>query len=126
MLKREEGFTLIELLVTITFVGIIMIVMTLSITDSVKVGKLADRRYQALNLASMILEDLHNNAFASLTGTFSYTLSDGYTGQVQVTDQQLDDEGQPLLKEIIVTVTWSEDDQVNQVQLTTYRAKVLF
>lgn len=126
MLKHEDGFTLIELLVTITFLGIIMIVMTLTITDSVKVGKLADRRHQALNLASMILEDLQNDAFTSLTGTFSYPLSDGYSGQVQVSEQQFDDSGQPLLKEIVVIVTWSESDQVKQVRLTTYRVKILF
>lgn len=126
MAKGENGFTLIELLVTITFVGIIMMVMSSTMLSSIKVGKLADRRHQALNLATLMMEDLYNDDYDTLTGSFTYTLLDGFSGRVQVQDQELDDSGQSLLKKIIVTVTWSEGDQTKQVQLNTLRAKLLF
>lgn len=135
MYWNEEGITLIELLATIAFIGIILVTSTLIFTNSVQVGKITDRRNQALNLAEAALESLQNYNYTSnllTAGDHPYNLTGvtpGYTIKYTVADPapgdtaKWDKNGKPLLKTFTVTVNWTDGKKARQLQLTTYRAK---
>ncbi|MCK4257347.1 MAG: prepilin-type N-terminal cleavage/methylation domain-containing protein [Halanaerobiales bacterium] len=131
MLKSQKGVSLIELMVTIAFIGIVIITSTMIFTHSVKVGKISERRNQALNLAVKVIEEIQNYHYGSSSlsqGEHSYNLTDPnspFTLKYQVTEQG-EGENQQLLKEIIVTAQWLESGNQKEVNLTTYRAKTLY
>ena len=134
MFRDETGITLIELLATIAFIGIIVISSTLVFTNSVQVGKMTDRRNQALNLAEAALENLQNYDYTSsllTAGNHAFTAvgANGYTITYNVSDPaptdagKWDDSGKPLIKMLRVQVDWTDGIKPRQVVLTTYRAK---
>ncbi len=132
MLKDQKGVSLIELMVTIAFIGIVLVTSTLIFTSSVRVGKISERRNQALSLAVMAIEELQNYDYDSTSlnqGEHSYNLNDPdspYTMKYEVTEDG-EGEDKSLLKEITVTVQWFEKgNQIKQVQMTTYRAKKIY
>lgn len=137
MFRNEEGITLIELLATIAFIGIILISSTLLLTDVLHVGRISDRRNQALNLAELVIEDLQNREYSStslLAGTYVYPVDDLNGGRFQAkyhvvdpspTDPEKWADGTPLLKTLRVTVQWLEKGKTRQVELTTYRARTV-
>lgn len=137
MFRTEDGITLIELLVTIAFIGMILISATLILTDALHVGRVSDRRNQALNLAGMVMEDLQNREYSSVqlqAGTYVYPVGDLHQGRFQANYRVIDPDpadperwadGKPLLKTLQVTVRWLEGGKAREVQLTTYRARTV-
>ncbi len=137
MIRSEEGFTLIELLVTIAFIGIVIISFTLVFTNSIYLGKMSEKRNQAVNLAELVVENLQTYNFesADLTqGEHVYSLvglTEGFTAKYQITDPRIDetgkwdDQGNPLLKTVTVTIEWTEGNHSRMIEVTTYRAKTV-
>lgn len=133
MSRGEAGITLIELLMTIALIGMLLVTSTLVFTNAVHVGKMSDRRNQALNLAELVLEDVQTRDYSSLgAGVYSYTGAEvptEFTVSYSVGDpdagesSKWDANGTALLKTLTVTVTWQEGNELREVQLTTYRAK---
>lgn len=124
MIKNKQGFTLVELVLTMGFIAIILLSSTLVFVTAVKVGKLSGGRYEAMNLATKIVEDLQNYDYDTLDGVFAYTsLPAGFTGEVEVQDEELDGTGKPLLKEVTVTVNWLKAGLEQEINLTTYMAR---
>lgn len=137
MFRNEDGVSLIELLAAIAFIGIILISSTLILTNALHVGRVSDRRNQALNLAEMVLEDLQNREYSSAqlqAGTYVYPIDNLGGGRFQASYQVIDpsptdsekwEDGKPLIKTLRVTLQWLEGGKTRQVQLTTYRAKTI-
>lgn len=133
MSRGEAGITLIELLMTIALIGMLLITSTLVFTNAVHVGKMSDRRNQALNLAELVLEDVQTRDYSSLgAGVYSYTGAEipaQFAVSYRVSDPDAgesgkwDTSGTPLLKTLTVVVTWQEGNEQREVQLTTYRAR---
>ncbi len=111
---RKQGFTLVEIMVSIALLMATVLAVMGVITNNAAVNKSAREREIAINAASeqmeRIFRDLPQNVDNYKGDTFPLTelsFPDGRPGQVST--QVVTDPNNSQLRQVTVTVTWSQN-----------------
>ncbi|MBC8377554.1 MAG: type II secretion system protein [Planctomycetes bacterium] len=120
--SKKKGFTLIELLIAIVL--IVTGLVTLMGIMSVAIGADASLEYRltALHLANEKIEELKDVAFASIAAGTETGSSMGFDWLGQRVVSINEPYGPNLLKEVMVTVEWTEKGSTQSVAVDTFIA----
>lgn len=117
--QEARGFTLIELLIA----AVLIVVGLIALMGTVSVGIRADanleHRITALNLANEKIEELKNAAFSSISADAETGSAIGFDWVDQRTVSIDEPYGPNLLKNIKVTVQWTQKGSVQSVVVDT-------
>lgn len=121
--NQQAGLSIIEAVVAIFIIGVVLI-MYAAANNSLKLNGNSQRLELAQRIALMEMEDLRATDFASLpaSGSFSNTLLSKLpngAGSISITSVN------SSLKQMVVTVTWTEPEAKVQrsATFTTYKTK---
>lgn len=116
--QREAGFTLIEVLVAVAIIAIGVLALAAN-TISVTQGNRVSANYTiAVNLAQEKMEEVR--AQSSFTNGTATDTSTGSTGVPFTRTRVIGDSSETNLKQIDVTVSWTEYGVSRSVALSTY------
>lgn len=83
ILKHKNGFTLIEILVALGIIGIIAVILSSTITATLKAKSASHERLQVLALCTSSMDEIKANqeAFTNLSDIEAWLLANGYEKQ---------------------------------------------
>lgn len=115
----KRGFTLIEVLLSVFFFTALVTIL-LSASGTLLHTRAGNLQTLAAKIASKQIENLRNTAFASLPGSGSFADSDlSQLPQGTATRTITNYESDPDIKEVQITIAWTENGAPKQVQLMT-------
>lgn len=119
---KPKGFTLIELLIAI----VLIVVGLVTLMGTMSVGICADAnleyRLTALNLANEKIEELKDTAFGSISAGTETGSAIGFDWIEQRAVNINEPHGPNLLKEVTVTVQWTQKGSTQSVAVDTFIA----
>jgi prepilin-type N-terminal cleavage/methylation domain-containing protein len=117
--QETKGFTLIELLIA----AVLIVVGLVALMGTVSVGLCADanleHRITALNLANEKIEELKNATFSSISADVETGSAIGFDWVDQRTVSIDEPYGPNLLKNIKVTIQWTQKGNTQSVAVDT-------
>ena len=120
--QKTNGFTLIELLIAI----VLIVVGLVALMGIVSVGICADAnleyRLAALNLANEKIEELKDTAFGSISTGTETGSAIGFDWVDQRAVSIDEPYGPSLLKDVTVTVLWTQKGSTQSVAVDTFIA----
>ncbi|MFZ5816327.1 MAG: type IV pilus modification PilV family protein [Bacillota bacterium] len=122
-LKRQEGLTLAEVLVAVAIIAIALSPMMGVLASSRKSLEGASRRAEAAAVARSVMDTVMAKDFTTIVSQAETEYTDPvnlyeipYKYTVTVTNRNLSD-GSPYIKDIVVTVTWTEKGESHSVTI---------
>jgi len=120
--NNKRGFTLIEAILIVAVVSIFLSALLPFIVENLTANARSKKRLLAYEAAYSKLEDLRHQNFDSLTdGSFAVTKVDGGTGQVTVSEVDLNQDG-VMENDILgakVEVLYQEEGEPKSISLNT-------
>ena len=118
--RKRKAFTLIELLIAI----VLIVVGLIALMQVMSVGICADAnleyRLTALNLANEKIEELKDTAFGSISAGTETGSAIGFDWIDQRAVSIDEPYGADLLKDVTVTVQWTQKGSTQSVAVETY------
>lgn len=119
-IRDERGFTLIEVVMATSILVVALIPILLMFNTGVKATNKANYHSVALSLAQERVEQLRDSNYNDITSATDAAITIDlatFNRTLTVTEPESN------LKQIIVTVSWTDLDQSQSVSLTTYRSR---
>ncbi len=118
--QKTKGFTLIELLISIVLISVGLVTLMGIMSFGIYADASLEYRLTALNLANEKVEELKDTAFGSISAGTETGSAIGFDW-VDMRTVSIDEPyGPNLLKDVTVTVQWTQKGSTQSVAVETY------